>query len=203
MNYLEFERTLRPYPVFSLKDIQKRYPGFDNRRLVEWQKKGYLEKIKRGYYCFKEQSKGEHFLYYTANKIYSPSYVSFESAFSYYSLIPEGVFTVTSATTKNTASQTSVVGYFEYKHIKPILFFGYRLLKDKEFTIRIAEPEKVILDYFYIYQLNSLEEIAELRFNELMAKELISFGRLGKYQKLFNSKVLDKRIRMFKKVINA
>ena len=203
MNYLEFEKALKPYPVFSVKDIQKRYPGFDSRRLVEWQQKGYLEKVKRGYYCFGERSRGEHFLYFAANKIYSPSYISFESALAWYNLIPEGVFITTSATTKNTASYASAIGNFEYKHLKPILFFGYKLLKRKDFTIKIAEPEKVILDYFYINTLNNLEEIEEIRFNEIVAKELISFDKLQQYQRVFNSKKLDKRIRIFIKVINA
>lgn len=203
MSYLEFEKALRSYPVFSIKDIKKRYPNFDSRRLVEWQEKGYLVKVRRGYYCFGERSKGEFFLYFTANKMYSPSYVSFESALSYYGLIPEGVFSTTSATTKNTTSYASAVGNFEYRHLKPVLFFGYRLLKEKDYTIKIAEPEKIILDYFYINPLNSLDEIEQMRFNEFVTKELISFERLKRYQRVFNSKILDKRIRMFMKVINA
>lgn len=203
MNYLEFEKSFKPYPVFSVKDIRKRYPGFDSRRLVEWQQKGYLVKVKRGYYCFRERSRGEYFLYCAANKIYSPSYISFESALAWYNLIPEGVFITTSVTTKNTASYASAIGNFEYKHFKPILFFGYKLLKGKDFTFKIAEPEKVILDYFYINTLNNLEEIEEIRFNEIVAKELISFDKLQQYLRVFNSKKLDKRIRIFINVINA
>jgi len=203
MNYLEFEKALKSFPVFSVKDIQKRFSGFDNRRLVEWQQKGYLVKVKRGYYCFGERNRGEQFLYFAANKIYSPSYISFENALAYYNLIPEGVFTITSATTKNTANYVSTIGNFNYKHIKPTLFFGYKLLKEKNITIKIAEPEKVILDYFYLNKLNSFEEIEEMRFNEIAAKEIISFDKLRMYQRLFNSKILDKRIQMFIQVINA
>lgn len=40
MKYLDFEKSFKEYPEFSVKDIQKRYPEFDNRRLVEWQQKG-------------------------------------------------------------------------------------------------------------------------------------------------------------------
>ena len=203
MNYLEFEKALRTFPVFSIIDIQKRFPDFDKRRLVEWQQKGYLVKVRRGYYCFEERTKGEHYLYFTANKIYSPSYISMESALAYYSLIPEGVFMTTSITTKNTASYDTPIGNFEYKHLKPVLFFGYKLLQEKNFTIKIAEPEKLILDYFYINSLNSLEEIEEMRFNEILVKELINLEKLGKYQRVFGSKILNKRIQMFIKVTNA
>lgn len=201
MTYLEFEKTFRIYPVFSVKDIGKRYPGFDNRRLVEWQQKGYLLKVRRGYYCFAER-KGQQFLYFAANKIYSPSYISLESALTYYSLIPEAVFMTTSVTTQNTASYDTAIGNFEYRHIKPALFFGYRLLQ-KEFTIKIAEPEKVILDYFYLNKLNTAEEMEEMRFNEIRAKELIDFDKLNQYQRALDSRILNKRIRLFKKAINA
>ena len=203
MNYFEFEKVLKPFPVFSVKDIQKQFPEFDNRRLVEWQQKGYLVKVKRGYYCFSERNRGEQFMYFAANKIYSPSYISFESALAYYNLIPEGVFTVTSATTKNTANYASPVGDFNYRHIKSSLFFGYKLLKEKNLTIKIAEPEKVILDYFYINKLNDFDEIEEMRFNEIVAKEIIYTDKLRKYQQVFNSKILDKRIQIFIQIINA
>lgn len=126
-----------------------------------------------------------------------------ESALAYYNLIPEGVFMTTSITTKNTAGYDTAIGNFEYKHLKPLLFFGYKLLREKEFTIKIAEPEKVILDYFYMNPLNNLDEIEEMRFNEILVKELISLDKLGKYQRIFNSKILDKRMRMFIKVTNA
>lgn len=203
MNYLEFEKALKVFPVFSVKDIQKRFPGFDSRRLVEWQQKGYLEKIKRGYYTFRERQNGEKFLQFAANKIYSPSYISFESALSYYNLIPEGVFTITSATTRNTASYATPVGNFSYKHIKPPLFFGYKLIQEKDFVVKIADPEKALLDFFYINKMNTLEEVGEMRFNEIVAKEIVSFDKLTKYQRIFNSKTADKRIRMFIQVINA
>lgn len=203
MNYLGFEKVLKTFPVFSVKDIQKRFPGFDSRRLVEWQQKGYLLKVKRGYYSFSERTRGEHFVYFAANKIYSPSYISFESALAHYNLIPEGVFTATSATTKNTANYSSPLGDFSYRHLKSALFFGYKLLKEKDFTIKIAEPEKVILDYFYINKINSFEEIEAMRLNNIIAKEIISFDILRTYQKVFNSKILDNRMQMFIQIINA
>lgn len=203
MNYIAFERTFSTFPVFSVKDIIKRYPDFDNRRLVEWQKKGYLTKVRRGYYCFSEGKRGEMFSYFVANKIYTPSYISLESALAYYNLIPEGVFMTISVTTRNTAGYNTGIGNFEYKHIKPTLFFGYKLLHNKNFTIGIAEPEKVILDFFYLNTLNSKDEIREVRFNEVQVLELLNLDKLKKYQRVFNLKTLNNRIRMFLNVINA
>lgn len=203
MKYIEFEKALKPYRVFSLKDIQKRFPAFDKRRLYEWQEKGYITKLKRGYYYFSEEEKSEAFLYFAANRIYKPSYISLESALNYYSLIPEGVFVVTSITTKNTMKYETPLGQYEYKHIKPALFFGYRLLKWNDFTVKIAEPEKLILDFFYLKKYNSQEAITELRFNEDMIRRQIDLDKLNRYQTIFNSKNLNKRINKFLTTINA
>ena len=203
MNYLAFEKSLREFPVFSIKDIKKRYPDFDNRRLVEWQQKSYIQKIRREYYCFQERKKDEQFLFFAANKIYSPSYVSMESALAYYNLIPEGVFLTTSISTRNTASYNTPVGDFSYNHVKPPLLFGYRLLQNDGVAIKMAEPEKVILDYLYLKKLNSEDDIDALRFNEIQIKEIVDFHKLDKYQRIFNSKVLDKRIKLLKEIINA
>lgn len=203
MNYLAFEKSLREFPVFSIKDINKKYPDFDNRRLVEWQQKSYIQKIRREYYCFQERKKDEQFLFFAANKIYSPSYVSMESALAYYNLIPEGVFLTTSISTRNTASYNTPVGDFSYNHVKPLLLFGYRLLQNDGVAIKMAEPEKVILDYLYLKKLNSEDDIDALRFNEILIKEIVDFHKLDKYQKIFNSKVLDKRIKLLKEIFNA
>lgn len=203
MRYLEFKKAFQDFPLFSVKDIQKRFPGFDSRRLVEWQQKGYLIKVRRGYYCFLERRRDEYFLYFSANKMYSPSYVSLESGFAYYNLIPEGVFTTTSVTTKNTANYNTRIGNFDFKHIKEDLFFGYRLVQKQGFTFKIAEAEKVVLDFFYFNTINSIEEMEELRLNESQAKEVINFEKLDKYLRIFDSIVLNKRMQQFKKVINA
>lgn len=203
MNYLAFEKSLREFPVFSIKDIKKKYPDFDNRRLVEWQQKGYIQKIRREYYCFRERIKDERFLSFAANKIYSPSYVSMESAFVYYNLIPEGVFITTSISTRNTASYSTAVGDFSYNNVKPSLFFGYRLIQAEGFSIKIAEPEKVILDFLYLKKLDSENDIDALRLNEIQIKELVDFDKLDKYQQIFNSRALHKRITILKEIINA
>jgi predicted transcriptional regulator of viral defense system len=203
MNYLEFEKSLKEFPIFSIRDIKKQYPNFDNRRLVEWQQKNYIQKIRREYYCFEERKKNENFLFFAANKIYSPSYVSLESALAFYNFIPEGVFLTTSITTRNTARYNTPVGDFLYSHFKAQLFFGYRLIQNESVAIKIAEPEKVVLDYLYLKKLNSENDITALRFNEIHIKDMVDFYKLENYQKIFNSKVLDKRIKLFRKIINA
>lgn len=203
MKYLEFESALRDFPVFSVSDILKCFPKFDNRRLNEWQEKEYIIKVRRGFYCFSRIPKNEGFLYFAANKIYNPSYVSFESGLAYYNLIPEGVFTITSATSRNTASYNTPVGAFDYKHLKPELFFGYRLIYQDGLVFKMAEIEKVLLDYFYLKRLDTHDAVAAIRFNTDILHEMINFEKLGKYQQVFGMTVLDKRIQLFKDFADA
>ena len=203
MNYITFEKRLKPFPVFSIRDIEKCFPGFDYRRLVEWQKKKYITKIRNGFYTLNPIIDGEPFLYNVANKIWKPSYVSLESAMSYYGFIPEGVFTITSITTLNTARYQTPVGNFSYSSIHPKLFFGYKIEVINGIKFAIAEPEKVILDFFYRKNVLSIEDIKAMRFNFSMMAELIDIEKLNSYLITYDSKVLNTRIAIFKKLVYA
>ena len=203
MNYLLFKKALEQFPVFSVQDIRKQFNDFDNRRLVEWQEKGYIIKLRRGYYSFEEVEKGEAFRYYSANKIYSPSYISMESALSYYNLIPEGVFTTVSLTTRNTTSFSTPVGSFSYRNAKMQLFFGYKLLNIHGHTIKMAEPEKSILDYLYMNKIDTPDMLEGIRLNESQLHDLLDFDKLHQYARVFHSKKLQQRIQLLKKMIHA
>src|SRR3989338_6658324 len=102
MKFLEFKQNLKDFITFNLQDIRKIEPGFDLRRLSEWQRKGYIQKLRRGYYIFSDIALNEEKLFLVANRLYGPSYVSLEMALSFYGLIPEGVYALTSITTRKT-----------------------------------------------------------------------------------------------------
>ena len=95
MQYIELKNGLKDFTVFSVSEIRKIDPHFHRRRLNEWQDKGYIKKIIRGYYIFSDLKLSEEVLFEMANRIYAPSYVSFEMAISYYHLIPESVYGIT------------------------------------------------------------------------------------------------------------
>jgi len=203
MNYLSFKKALEKFPVFSSQDIRKQFSDFDNRRLVEWQEKDYIIKIRRGYYAFREVEKGEAFLYFCANKMYSPSYISLESALSYYNLIPEGVFTTTSLTTRNTTAFCTPVGSFSFRNVKAQLFFGYRLLNIQGHTIKMADPEKSLLDYLYLNKIDTSDMLGGIRLNVSQLQDLLDFDKLHQYASLFHSKILQRRIQLLEKMIHA
>jgi hypothetical protein len=70
---------------------------------------------------------------------------------AYYGLIPEYVAVTTSVTAARPARWDTALGVYEFRHIKPDLFFGYQLIKltggQKAF---VAAPEKALLDLIYL-----------------------------------------------------
>lgn len=196
MNYHELKEQLRDFVVFSLNDIRKIEPDFYRRRLNEWQIKRYIKKLRRGYYMFSDVELNEETLFLIANKLYCPSYISFEMALSYYGLIPEGVYSVTSASSKKTARFKTPIAEFSYRRIKPALLFGYCLENQNGQKYKIAEMEKALLDYLYLNpQIARKEDFYEWRFNsqEFLAK--VDMLKLNKYAKAFYNKRLLARLK--------
>ncbi|MBC8320801.1 MAG: hypothetical protein H8E34_08775 [Bacteroidetes bacterium] len=203
MKYLELYKALKNKTVFTHNDIRKIDYSFQRRRLVEWQKAGYITKIRNGYYCFSDQEKNEQLLYYIANQLYKPSYISLSSAMAYYSLIPEAVFNISSVGTLKTTSFDTTYGRFEYRSIKPSLFFGYRLVVINNLTMKIAEPEKMILDYCYLVKPRSILDFESLRINKEEIMQLIDFIKFDTFLSVYKSTIMNHRASIFKSYTNA
>lgn len=196
MKYQELKEQLKNFTVFSLSDIRKIETNFYRRRLNEWQGKGYIRKLRRGYYMFTDIAMNEETLFLIANRLYSPSYVSFEMALSYYGLIPEGVYSVTSASSKKPTKFKTPIAEFSYRKIKPALLFGYRLGKLNGQGYKIAEMEKAVLDYLYLNpKIANEADFHEWRFNseEFLAKA--DMKKLNEYASAFGSKRLTARLK--------
>ncbi len=198
MTILALKSLLKDYPIFSVNDIIKIEPHFHRQRLVEWQNKGYIKKIVDKYYVFSDTEINDELLYLISNRIYQPSYISLETALRYYNLIPENVYTVTAVSSKRTYLFNSVIANFQYRKIKPGLIFGYKAIKNKNFSYKIAEIEKTILDYFYLNpQIKSKEYFEEMRFNSSEFLENYNSEKLMKYLDMYLNKSLSKRINNF------
>lgn len=203
MKFIEFKKELRNFLVFNISDIRKIEERFDLRRLSEWQNKGYIRMIRRGYYIFSDLELNESVLFLIANKIYSPSYISLEMAFSYYNLIPEAVYGITSVTSQKTNNFKADICEFMYSHLKSELMFGYRLIKYGVHSLKIAEIEKALLDYFYLNpRIKTKDDFASMRFNDKIFKDSSDKDKLLSYLKMFNNKRLTKRLERFLKYIN-
>lgn len=203
MQLVEFQNKLKNYPIFSLQDLRKIVSDFSYRQLDRWGKKGYLKKIKRGFYCFAKEEVNRNFLFYTANRIYSPSYVSLEMALKFYGLIPEEIFQITSVSTKKPTSFQTPIGNFSYQHVKPCLFWGYRFVDFGKQKILLADPEKALLDYLYLHSnLKTANDFLGMRINVQELKKQINIEKFCKYLETFGSKSLTKRTEIFLTIIN-
>jgi len=83
-----------------------------------------------------------------ANHILGPSYISTDAALSYYGLIPERVYELSSMTTKASRVFNTAIGKFTYTRLPlPYYAFGIRRekLADKAFVL-MASPEKALFD---------------------------------------------------------
>ena len=204
MNYNEFQKIMSSYPVFSVREIEKQFPGFDKRRLVEWQEKGYIQKLRNRFYCFSDIKTTEPFLYYVANMLYHPSYISLETALARYGFIPEGVFQILSCSTLKTQTFDTLRGIFVYRNIKSKLFFGYTLEQWEDRHYAIAEPEKTLIDYLYLHaEVQTISDIEALRWNTVAINERISLKKLHMYQSYIASQALDRRLLLLKEVLHV
>ncbi len=198
MKYVELKDSLKEFTVFSLSDIERIDSSFHRRRLNEWQDKGYIKKIIKGYYIFSDLELNENILFEIANRIYSPSYVSLEMVLSYYHLIPESVYAVTSVSTRRTYNFTTPIAEFSYRSIKPDLFFGYNLVNYNDKHFKIASIEKVILDYFYLHSdIKTKSDFASLRINKDVFIKQVGEEKLHSLLEKFAQKTLRKRILAF------
>lgn len=202
MNFLRFSNSFRGLPVFSITEIERRFPGFEHENLLNWQKRGYLVKIRNGWYSLVDEIQTIEHLWFAANKIYKPSYISLHSAFAHYGWIPEGVFTITSISTNKTTFFDTPKGRFTYRSIKPSLFFGYRILTYEGYGIKMAEPEKALLDFLYFHpKLAHESDFESYRLNLIQMREDIDAKQLDAYNSLFGSATLTKRVAVIKKMI--
>lgn len=168
MKEREFIKKNINMPVISSHDFPliSDNPEMLRVQVHKWVENKTLIQLKRGLYILNVPGVKKPPDFYLANWIVFPSYVSMESALSYYELIPEAVYSTVSITTKKTKHFNNELGNFIYHHIKNELFGGYIKLEVEEFSVNIADPEKSILDYLYLKYL-SVEELEEVRLQNL------------------------------------
>lgn len=161
-------------PYWSVADLQKvlRYKSRKTllvvlHRLVT---QGVLTRIRRGIYRVSTGSADGALL---ANLLYTPSYLSFESALSRYGILSQIPYTITLATTRRSKKMTLDGTAVEYRQLRRDLFFGHRLEK----ALDIAEPEKALLDALYLMKRRKLSlALEELDLSGVSPRKLKSYG---------------------------
>jgi len=194
---MKFDKLVEKFgtrPYFELKEVlalDDNQPKTTKNQLSKWSGDDKILRIGRGKYLlnktFRKQSPS---VYYVANQLLRPSYVSLYTALQFHGLIPEAVFLIQSMTPRHGRSQETDLGTFKYSSIKQERFWGYKKYStsNKNFlqnSFFMARPEKALLDLFY-----SLggewpkERISEMRFQNI---DKINFETMEDFTQRFNS----------------
>ncbi len=150
MKILKLKKALKT-TIFTHEEIANILKGEVsnvNAKISYLTKQGILIRLKKGIYTFGGLYQDSVDSIAIANRLYAPSYVSFDYALSYYGLIPERVYEVTSATLHAKKVFDTPLGRFSYH---PIPMDVYALGVDWLYDERdggkfIATPEKALCD---------------------------------------------------------
>ena len=129
-------------------------------KIMRMVKEGKLTPVIKGIYETDPSVPG----YYLSGVIYGPSYLSFEFALSWYDLIPEAVYTFTSATCgkKRKKLYNTPYGVFTYRDVPASVFpYGTELHIENGYSFMLASPEKAVCDL--LYTLSPCANRAELK----------------------------------------
>ncbi|MGM8363754.1 type IV toxin-antitoxin system AbiEi family antitoxin domain-containing protein [Flavobacterium sp. ARAG 55.4] len=150
---MDFKYSIRSFSTVPLNrqvllDILKDYKR-PNDKISELIKRGELIPLKKGLYIAgvrTDLTVPEPFL--IANHLWGPSYVSLESAMSYWGIIPERVYEVSSITIKSSKKYKTPIGRFSYRSIPaPYYSFGIKSIELATGQLAlIASPEKALCD---------------------------------------------------------
>jgi len=202
ISYIEFRDFFSQFGYFSIHQVYIWNEKFDRNNLRRWEKQGKLIRLRQGFYTFPSLLQDIDASLYFANKIYAPSYISLESALSFYGMIPEGVAQITSVTSRKTQTFHNRFGSYIYRTVKPELMFGYSIEKSSlsnNWNMLLAFPEKALLDFLYLNpQYNSQKDMKELRFDIDFMQEELNIDRLDEYLIRFESKRLEMRVLQLK-----
>jgi predicted transcriptional regulator of viral defense system len=154
MRFEELLTAVGYEPVFEtgfllVGDVE---PSDVRRQISRWTKAGKILQLRRGLYTLAPPYRKIYpHPFLVANRLVRGSYVSLQSALSYYGLIPEGVPVTTSVTTARPVRWTTPLGSQYFQRVQPEFFQGYRRIevaKDQEALV--ATSEKALLDLIYL-----------------------------------------------------
>lgn len=181
--------------LFTLNDFSKLF-NIDNRqtlykKIARLEKAQIIQKLIKGKYLFLFQPANDYTL---ANFLYQPSYISLESALSFYGIITGFPYQITSVSVKPTKSIEIGEKEFRYSQIESSLFWGY----EKQDDFLLADKEKALLDYIYF----GIKGLRNLSFDE-MAFSGINKNKLASYAKKINNHIMAFQAKQVIKVIKS
>ena len=155
--------------VFTTQMLIERYRDYANpkAKIKRLANDGELFPLTRGLY----ETDGSAAGYCLAGAIFGPSYLSFDYALSVYGLIPEAVYSFTSATFDKKKAKTveNHYGRFTYRDIPADAYpFGIIIKEENGYIYQMASPEKALCDKLYAMPpMTSQKELERMLFENL------------------------------------
>ena len=151
----------------SLLHALKKYKA-PRQKINELIKTKNIIRVKKGLYVLNNQgSEKSYSKERLANLIYGPSYISLESALSFYQLIPERVESITSVTSKKNKKFKTPIGVFTYRYLNlkryPLGVFQKEIAPG--IRVLMASPEKALIDYISLELKARNHSITEIFFD--------------------------------------
>lgn len=152
------------YEILKNSLTNYKAPDIKIKRMAD---NGEIIKLRKNLYETDKNISG----YLVANAIYSPSYISFDYALSYYGLIPEAVYVYTSATYNKGKKKEykNSLGTFTYRDVPACVYpYGLKIFKENNYSYVMATAEKALCDKLYTLKpLKNKEEMYSLLFDNL------------------------------------
>ncbi len=135
-------------------------------KLSQLEKQDTLIRLKKGMYVVSPEISGINLSReLIANHIYGPSYVSLESALSFYGIIPEKVFVLRSVTPKRSTTFSNSLGTFDYISV-PELYYSVGIRQEiiaEQFSYMIASPEKALCDMIQTVKNHRIQSVKAMQ----------------------------------------
>ena len=203
--YADFIKEISTSEVFSSAELAIWQPGSDDSRYGQIKRalaSGDIEGVRRGLYILgpKHRRKPAH-LFSLAQHIYGPSYISCESALSFWGLIPERVYTTTSITSKRSAQFQTPLGVFSFQSVShQPLFLGVHRITEGNDVFFMASPTKAVLDYVWTQKIHVKTPVTWLRESmRIDDTSSISVDELESYASYYKGKRLSLFIQVLQK----
>lgn len=181
--------------LFDLSSARKIFrvenPNTLYKLLERLEQKKAILRLKPGKFIFAFAQAHE---FEIANFLLTPSYISLESALSFYGILSQFPHSITSVTTRKTRKYQALGKLYEYSHFNAPYFFGY-VRQDK---FLIAEPEKALLDLLYL----ASKGLVKVHLNELeLSNATINRKKFWDYARKMEHQLLRKFLEANKKYL--
>lgn len=145
----------RSFPVFQLVDCQKWFPatsrGTVRLQLAQYVRRGYLRRLRRGLYLLNDGPRPHPWV--IASRLKPGAIISLEAVLGEAGIIPETPLAVTALTEKRGGSYVlPQLGTFIFRHLDPAYLFGWSLADYPPYSVRVAYPEKALLDLLWFHR---------------------------------------------------